>query len=74
MKAFGACTHNKFNRSYRKKPRKSERAFTVSCGRNSGNTRLTGHKIWSDNRQGGGIMKDCPATHVFLPYKLKVID
>ena len=36
-----------------KKPRKSERAFTVSCGRNSYPTES---RIWSDNRQGGGVV------------------
>ena len=35
---------------------KSERAFTVSCGRNSGNSNPAGRRIWSDNRQGGGIV------------------
>ena len=37
-----------------KKPRKSERAFTVSCGRNS---KPTESRIWNDNRQSGGIVK-----------------
>ncbi len=43
-----------------KKPRKSERAFTVSCGRNSGNNSPTESRIWSDNRQGGGIVNSVP--------------
>ena len=36
-----------------KKPKKSERAFTVSCGRNNSPTES---RIWSDNGQGGGIV------------------
>ncbi len=36
-----------------KEAEKSERAFIVSCSRNSS---LTESRIWSDNRQGGGIV------------------
>ena len=43
-----------------KKPRKSERAFTVSCGRNSGNNSPTESRIWNGNRQSGGIINTPP--------------
>ena len=45
-----------------KKQRKSERAFTVSCGGNSGNGNRAGRRIWSDNRQDGGIVDICPTA------------
>jgi len=34
--------------------------FTVSCGRNSGNSNPAESRIWSDNKQGGGIVNTCP--------------
>ncbi len=39
-----------------KKRRKSERVFTVSCGRSSGNSTPAKNRIWSDKRKGGGIV------------------
>ena len=60
-----------------KKRRKSEKAFTVSCGRNSGSSKPAENRIWSDNRQGGGIVN---AYHHHLvivscqPDKLKSVN
>ena len=45
-----------------KKAGQLERAFTVSCGRNSGSSSPAGRRIRSGNRQGGGIVNICPAS------------
>ena len=44
---------------------KKQGMFTVSCGRNRGSNRPKENKIWSDNRQGGGIVNACHRRPVF---------
>ena len=45
---------------------KSERAFTVSCGRNRGNSNRAGNRIWNGNKRGGGIVN--------IYYRRSVLD
>ena len=55
-----------------KKSSKSERAFTVSCVRNSGSSNPAERRIWDDNRQGGKIVNTyChhPVLAFYLPDK-----
>ena len=49
-----------------KKLSRYERAFTVSCVRNSGSSSPAGRRIWNDNKQGGGI--------VIAAFKLRVLQ
>ena len=51
---------------------KKQGMFTVSCGRNRGSNRPKENKIWSDNRQGGGIVNACHRRPVFdFCYKIQ---
>ena len=45
-----------------KKPSKSARAFTVSCGRNSGNSNPAGRRTWSIEKQCRGIDNTYPTA------------
>ncbi len=50
----------------------NEGAFTVSCGKNSGSNSPTERRIWSGNRQGGGIVNTNyrrPVLGFYLPDK-----
>ena len=76
LRSYGEARHpHRARRSEPGKPSKSERAFTVSCGRNSGSSSPAGRRIWSDNGQGGGVVNIYPAAHPMffnMPFPLAV--
>ena len=60
LRPYGEARHpHRVRRSEPGKPSKSERAFTASCGRNSGSSSPAGRRIWSGNRQSGGLEICC---------------
>ena len=74
LRPYGEARHpHRARRSEPGKPSKSERAFTVSCGRNSGSSSPAGRRIWSGNRQGGGIVNaSLPRSRFYLNYTIRI--
>ena len=63
LRPYGEARHpHRAQRSEPGKPSKSERAFTVSCGRNRGNNSPKESRIWNDNKQSGRIANPCPVA------------